>query len=176
MKRTNSSATKVCLLLCVLRSPRALLLFSDAANTHTNRCSSLIRSVAEVEKIFRFFDKDHDGKVNTSELARAMRCVGVCLSNEQFSALSKEVGPAFDFDTFQKLVKTHNADFKAQVRDAFQVFDKDGNGTCGVSEIRHVMLSLAEKLSEKEMNAFIQLTNAGEDEFQLDQMVARMMQ
>ena len=38
------------------------------------------------------------------------------------------------------------------VRQAFKMFDKDGNGTVSASELRRVMMNLGEKLSEEEVD------------------------
>ena len=42
-----------------------------------------------------------------------------------------------------------------EIREAFRVFDKDGNGYISAAELRHVMTSLGEKLTEEEVEEMI---------------------
>ena len=42
-----------------------------------------------------------------------------------------------------------------EIREAFKVFDKDGNGFISAAELRHVMTTLGEKLSEDEVEEMI---------------------
>ena len=38
-----------------------------------------------------------------------------------------------------------------EIREAFRVFDKDGNGFISAAELRHVMTNLGEKLTDEEV-------------------------
>lgn len=42
-------------------------------------------------------------------------------------------------------------DAEREIRDAFKVFDKDGKGTVATSELRAVLTSMGEKLTEEEV-------------------------
>jgi calmodulin len=42
-------------------------------------------------------------------------------------------------------------DAEKEIRDAFKVFDKDGKGSVPTSELRAVLTSMGEKLSEEEV-------------------------
>ena len=42
-----------------------------------------------------------------------------------------------------------------EIREAFKVFDKDGNGYISASELRHVMTNLGEKLTDEEVDEMI---------------------
>lgn len=46
-------------------------------------------------------------------------------------------------------------DSESEIREAFKVFDKDGNGFISASELRNVMLSLGEKLTDAEVDEMI---------------------
>ena len=51
--------------------------------------------------------------------------------------------------------KMTETDREEELRDAFKVFDKDGNGFISASELRHVMTNLGEKLTDEEVNEMI---------------------
>lgn len=51
--------------------------------------------------------------------------------------------------------KMKDTDSEEEMREAFRVFDKDGNGFISAAELRHVMTNLGEKLTEEEVNEMI---------------------
>lgn len=42
-----------------------------------------------------------------------------------------------------------------EIKDAFRVFDKEGNGYIGAAELRHVMTNLGERLTMEEVDEMI---------------------
>uniref|UniRef100_A0A8C2FGD9 EF-hand domain-containing protein n=1 Tax=Cyprinus carpio TaxID=7962 RepID=A0A8C2FGD9_CYPCA len=56
-------------------------------------------------------------------------------------------------DTF--LLKMKDTDSEEEIREAFRVFDKDGNGYISAAELRHVMTNLGEKLTDEEVDEMI---------------------
>ena len=46
-------------------------------------------------------------------------------------------------------------DSEDELREAFKVFDKDGNGFISAAELRHVMTNLGEKLTDEEVDEMI---------------------
>ena len=53
------------------------------------------------------------------------------------------------------LDKTQKTDMEEEIREAFRVFDKDGNGFISAAELRHVMTNLGEKLTDEEVDEMI---------------------
>ncbi len=51
--------------------------------------------------------------------------------------------------------KVKKSDVEAELKAAFQVFDKDGSGTIDVEELRHVMKSIGENLSDDEIEEML---------------------
>ncbi len=47
------------------------------------------------------------------------------------------------------------AELEKELRQAFRVFDKDGSGKIASAELRHIVTSLGEKLTEKEADEMI---------------------
>lgn len=50
---------------------------------------------------------------------------------------------------------TKDVDFEAEMKSAFGVFDHDGSGTISLDELRRVMKSFGEILSEDELDSMI---------------------
>ena len=55
-----------------------------------------------------------------------------------------------DFPEFLTMMarKMKDTDSEDEIREAFRVFDKDGNGYISAAELRHVMTNLGEKLTD----------------------------
>jgi len=51
--------------------------------------------------------------------------------------------------------KMRDTDSEEEIKEAFKVFDKDGNGYISAAELRHVMTNLGEKLSDTEVDEMI---------------------
>ena len=51
--------------------------------------------------------------------------------------------------------KMKDTDSEEEIREAFRVFDKDGNGFISAAELRHVMTNLGEKLTDEEVDEMI---------------------
>jgi calmodulin len=58
-------------------------------------------------------------------------------------------------------VKETDAD--QELRNAFRVFDKDGSGTISAEELRRVLLSLGENLTDAEVEDMIQMADVNGD-------------
>lgn len=51
--------------------------------------------------------------------------------------------------------KMKEVDSEEELREAFKVFDKDGNGYISGAELRHVMTNLGERLTDEEVDEMI---------------------
>ena len=62
-----------------------------------------------------------------------------------------------DFPEFMTMMsrKMQDTDSEEEIREAFRVFDKDGNGFISAAELRHVMTNLGEKLTDDEVDEMI---------------------
>lgn len=62
-----------------------------------------------------------------------------------------------DFPEFLTMMarKMKDTDSEEEIKEAFKVFDKDGNGFISAAELRHVMTNLGEKLTDEEVDEMI---------------------
>jgi len=64
---------------------------------------------------------------------------------------------SLDFAEFLSMMakKMNDGDSEEEIKEAFRVFDKDGNGFISAAELRHVMTNLGEKLTDEEVDEMI---------------------
>lgn len=62
-----------------------------------------------------------------------------------------------DFPEFLTMMSKQlsSRDTADEIREAFRVFDKDGNGFISVAELRHIMGNLGDKMPEDEVEEMI---------------------
>ena len=73
----------------------------------------------------------------------------------------------------RKMKDTDSAD---EIKEAFKVFDKDGNGFISAAELRHVMTNLGEKLSDEEVDEMIREADVdGDGQINYQEFVDMMM-
>lgn len=82
-----------------------------------------------------------------------------------------------DFPEFLTLMARNmrSGDSEADVREAFKVFDKEGNGLISSSELRHVLCNLGEKLTDEECDELLRDADIDSDgHIVIDQLVAKL--
>ncbi|KIW42932.1 uncharacterized protein PV06_06430 [Exophiala oligosperma] len=139
---------------------------SSAPKPRTTMTPTSAQPLAEDEikafkDVFALFDKDNSGTITASELGEIMRSLGQNPSDSELQDMINEVdidnSGAIDFDEFIKMmsttVKAHH--FADETRAAFNVFDKDGSGTISADELRQVMKSIGENLTDAEIDEMI---------------------
>ena len=74
-----------------------------------------------------------------------------------FAHLAVTGNGTIDFPEFLTMMarKMKDTDSEEEIREAFRVFDKDGNGFISAAELRHVMTNLGEKLTDEEVDEMI---------------------
>ncbi|CAH1179956.1 unnamed protein product [Phaedon cochleariae] len=117
--------------------------------------------VAEFKEAFMLFDKDEDGTVTVAELGVVMRSLGQRPTETELRDMVDEVDSdgngTIEFNEFLQMMarKMKDGDGEEELREAFRVFDKNNDGLISSTELRHVMTSLGERLTEEEVDDMI---------------------
>lgn len=118
-----------------------------------------------LKEAFALFDTDRDGFISHSELETVLRSLGHTPTQAEVRDLISEGTSGqytardgkIDFEFFCRLMqkKVKDDDTESELKDAFRVLDKAGQGWIGVNEIRLVCNRLGEDLTEDEVRDMI---------------------
>jgi len=130
----------------------------------------------EAKQAFAFADKDKDGKIGPTEIGVVMRSIGLMPSEKDIKAINdKSGGKPIDFDTFIKMALEQSKKLtSSDVEQAFKKFDKDRVGVVSTHDIRHALLTLSEKFSDAEIDAFAKAV--GGDKITYKEFISNMAQ
>ncbi|KAF8413036.1 hypothetical protein HHK36_001010 [Tetracentron sinense] len=136
--------------------------------------------VASMKEAFTLFDTDGDGRIAASELGILMRSLGGNPTQSQLKEIvaQENLTSPFDFPRFLDLMSKHlkSDPFDRQLLDAFKVLDKESTGYVSVSELRHILTSIGEKLEPSEFDEWIREISVGSDgRIRYDDFIARMV-
>ncbi len=115
----------------------------------------------EYRDAFELFDKDKDGTITAKELANVMKSLNQDPSEQELNEMIAEVdidgNGHIDFEEFVNLMnrRSKETDAEEEVINAFKVLDKDGQGTISSTELRHIMTTMGDKLTEDEVDEMI---------------------
>ena len=112
--------------------------------------------VMEYREAFTLFDKDNDDKITSEEFATVIRSLGLNPLESEIDDLLDLCAPGgmLDFPNFC-LAMTKNQrlpDSKDDLLKAFYIFDKENTGKVKATELKSVLTTLGEVLSESEVD------------------------
>ena len=115
----------------------------------------------EIRVAFRVLDRDGNGFITAAELRHVMTNIGDKLTDEEVYEMIREADMDGDgqvnCEEFVAMMaqKMKDSDREEEIREAFCVFDRDGNGFISAAELRHVMTNIGDKLTDEEVDDMI---------------------
>ncbi|XP_016079958.1 PREDICTED: myosin light chain 6B isoform X2 [Miniopterus natalensis] len=119
----------------------------------------------EFKEAFELFDRVGDGKILYSQCGDVMRALGQNPTNAEVLKVlgnpkSDELkSRRVDFETFlpmlQAVSKNRDQGTYEDYLEGLRVFDKEGNGKVMGAELRHVLTTLGEKMTEEEVETVL---------------------
>jgi Ca2+-binding EF-hand superfamily protein len=135
----------------------------------TDLSSSEIEDVREVFDLFDFWD-GRDGLVDGFKVGDFLRCCGLNPTQTQVfsNGGTKKLGDKqYKFEEILPIYQAVSADAEsgtfADFMEAFKTFDREGQGFINAAELRHVLTSLGERLTDADVDTILKLTGTEED-------------
>merc|ERR1719193_1508182 len=110
---------------------------------------------------FAYFDCDNCGIISTKLLGQLLRFVGENPSDAEVQDLMNEVDGGsvgcFKFPNFLSMMlrKLDEISAEDEIKEAFKVFDSDGNGFINRQELGYVMENIGESMGKDEIEGLI---------------------
>ncbi|ODV91058.1 hypothetical protein CANCADRAFT_31837 [Tortispora caseinolytica NRRL Y-17796] len=116
---------------------------------------------------FALFDKRGKGRVTADLLADLLRACGQNPTLAEVKELQSNIEDDFDFETFLGILNRPGG-FRqpgepGEYTKGFEVFDKSGTGMIGVGELRYVLTSLGEQLTNDEVDELLKGVTVSKD-------------
>ncbi|XP_077153671.1 myosin light polypeptide 6-like isoform X2 [Ranitomeya variabilis] len=121
--------------------------------------------ISDFREAFALFDRTGDGKIVYNQCGDVMRALGQNPTNAEVLKVlgnpkSEELNSkTLGFDQFlpmmQTIAKNKDQGTTDDFTEGLKVFDKEGNGTVMGSELRHVLVTLGEKMTEEEVEMLV---------------------
>jgi len=128
-----------------------------------------IDKVREVFDLFDFWD-GRDGFVDGAKVGDVLRCCGLNPTNDVVNkhGVTKAMGEKqYKFDEllpiYQQISQIKDTGTYAEFIEAFKTFDREGQGFISAAEVRHVLSSLGERLTDEEVDKIFKFTETRED-------------
>uniref|UniRef100_A0A6B2LPD5 EF-hand domain-containing protein n=1 Tax=Arcella intermedia TaxID=1963864 RepID=A0A6B2LPD5_9EUKA len=126
---------------------------------------ALTEEQTEQCEIFKLFANEC-GHITNEQLGEVMRYLGVNPTKAELSAMIKDLGSKeIDREKFLELMakqKQVEENIKEELTETFKIFDK-GTGTVSRQELRHVLTTIGEPLTEDEIEEMIKEADTSQD-------------
>uniref|UniRef100_A0A3P9K694 Zgc:153867 n=1 Tax=Oryzias latipes TaxID=8090 RepID=A0A3P9K694_ORYLA len=121
--------------------------------------------IMEFKEVFSLFDRTGEGKITYSQCGDVMRALGQNPVNAEVLKVlgnpkSEEMNyKTLDFEQFlpmlHAITKNKEQGSFEDIVEGLRIFDKEGNSTVMGAELRHVLTTLGEKMTEEEVETLL---------------------
>lgn len=111
---------------------------------------------AEMKLIFNKYSSG--GEIGSSEIAKACRAGGLNPTEADLDLWKGEVKKGLDLDGFKNFMRKKfddTGDSLEEIVESFQSFDTSGSGRIAVKELKAMLTTMGEKLSEEEFKTLL---------------------
>lgn len=138
--------------------------------------------IEEFRAAFDLFDQDGNNAISKEELGTVMRRLGLNPTDEELRDMIREhdqdESGQIEFGEFCDMLaqRMEGDDKEESLRAAFRTFDQDGSGKISAQELRDVMHSLGERLTDADIEEMIREADIdGDNQIDYEEFVKMMM-
>lgn len=119
----------------------------------TTQKAGRVMDQTELKRVFQLFDRNGDGRITKKELNESLEKLGIFIPDKDLSQMIDKIDingdGCVDIEEFGELYQTimeeREEEEEEDMKEAFNVFDRNGDGFITVDELRSVLGSLGLK-------------------------------
>ena len=121
--------------------------------------------IEQFRKYFNMFDKEQKGYIRATQVGQILRTMGQAFEERDLKQLIKEFDSdgsgEIEFEEFAAMVANfvvsseNNEGLEEELREAFRLYDKEGNGYIAVSDLREILRALDDNINDDELDEMI---------------------
>ncbi|XP_045610355.1 troponin C, isotype gamma isoform X2 [Procambarus clarkii] len=137
-----------------------------------------------LRKAFDAFDTDKKGSINVDTITTILRMMGVKVSEKNLQEIISEVDEdgsgELEFEEFcalaaKFLIEEDEESLKAELKEAFRIYDKQGDGYITTQTLKEILRELDNKLTEEDLDGIIdEVDEDGSGTLDFDEFMAMM--
>ncbi|XP_071521735.1 troponin C isoform X4 [Panulirus ornatus] len=121
--------------------------------------------IAALQKAFDSFDTDKKGYITPETVGTILRMMGVKVSEKNLQEIIAETDEdgsgELEFEEFVELaakflIEEDEEALKAELREAFRIYDKEGNGYITTDTLKEILRELDNRLTEEDLVGIIE--------------------
>jgi len=121
--------------------------------------------IAILRKAFESFDSQKSGSISTETVAEILRLMGQPFNRQMLEEMIEEVDEdksgRLEFEEFiilaaKFIVEDDEEALQKELKEAFRLYDKEGNGFIPTSCLKEIMRELDDQLSDADLDGMIQ--------------------
>ncbi|KAI3407820.1 uncharacterized protein J3R85_020723 [Psidium guajava] len=129
---------------------------SSSSSSSQPKATGCLGNIDQVRQVFDQYDKNGDGKISCDELRDVLSSLGPSPTTSEearaaMSQIDKDGDGFIDLDEFAELILGGGGGGPEcgakELKDAFDLYDLDGNGVISAGELHAVMKKLGQKCS-----------------------------
>ena len=138
------------------------------------------QDIHEVKDAFAMYDKNQTGTIPTKSFISAMRALGHNLTEEETYDMIREVDynktGVIHFMEFVEAWAKFSTDVDDIIKEAFNLFDKDGSGSISMDEFREVMVTEGAQMTDDEIEEILSEADTdGDGQIDINEFVAMLL-
>ncbi|KAH8289791.1 hypothetical protein KR054_011107 [Drosophila jambulina] len=128
---------------------------------YTAHVKPTFTTLEEFQEAFNLFDNRGDGKIQLSQVGECLRALGQNPTESDVKKCTHQLKPdeRISFEVFlpiyQAISKARSGDSADDFIEGLRHFDKDASGYISSAELRHLLTTLGEKLTDEEVEQLL---------------------
>ncbi|CAF0784427.1 unnamed protein product [Adineta steineri] len=145
---------------------------SSISTTRSGSISTEIgqEQIDHIRDAFAVFDKEMTGSITTEQFSKVLESFGYNVPETELTTficqLDIDKSGTIEFEEYLSFMLTFikkNVTTEENLRDAFNLFDQDGDGFINTTDLRDIMTNLGEKITDEDIDEMIREADIDKD-------------